>query len=166
MTPRQNARELILQRTEWVSRAIIAISLNWFAGGCDSAPRVPAVPHTSSAPTSSKIPYSVVKEWSIPNGGHGKVILIDSLQRNEEALRALGETLRQDTRSDHNAFIFVYDDSASAAMHSKVGDLSESDWTYYSKHNVGSYIRNGNTGYHKFEVSTGGSVRSEIIVNY
>lgn len=117
-------------------------------------------------PANEVVPYTTLQEWPIPNGGFGKVILIDSLQRNERVLRALGETLFEDTRSGRNAFVFIYDDLRAAAMHRKPPIDDDSAWAFYSEHSVGSYIRNGNTGHHQLEVSTRGPAKSVIRVDY
>ena len=62
------------------------------------------------------VEYAVAEQWSIPNGGQGKAIVIPSSAANEQSLRALGEQLKFDTRRDRNAFVFVYSDARAAAM--------------------------------------------------
>lgn len=41
----------------------------------------------SSAPPAMRVPYRTVQSWAIPNGGYGKVVLIDSTHRNATDLR-------------------------------------------------------------------------------
>ena len=57
--------------------------------------------------------YKIVEQWSIPNGGFGRAIVVKA-NPTESELRALGERLRQDTRDERNAFVFVYDDERAA----------------------------------------------------
>src|SRR5205823_3794644 len=62
------------------------------------------------------VEYKVVEEWTIPNGGFGRVIVIPDTAATERALRALGEELKYDTRSDRNAFISILNDARAAGM--------------------------------------------------
>ena len=64
----------------------------------------------ADSPTPS---YKIVEQWRIPNGGFGKAIVIKA-NPTEAELRSLGEKLKQDTKNDRNAFIFVYDDAHAA----------------------------------------------------
>ncbi len=61
------------------------------------------------------ISYRIVREWSIPNGGYGREVVIDPVHRNEKDMKALGDQFRQDTKNDRNAFITVYDDEKACA---------------------------------------------------
>jgi hypothetical protein len=114
------------------------------------------------------VEYSVAEQWSIPNGGQGKAIVIPASAANEASLRALGEQLKYDTRRDRNAFIFVYSDARAAAMrNAALGDrLSKADSRFFDAHYVGTYNRNGNTGYHAFSMMPKGMDGPVIEVSY
>src|SRR6266571_3714411 len=86
---------------------------------------LPAVLAACSGPTSPpparEVPkpavvYNVVDEWSIPNGGYGRVVVVDPAQRSEAGLIALADQLRRDTKDDRNAFVFIYDDPRAARL--------------------------------------------------
>ncbi len=62
------------------------------------------------------ISYRIVREWSIPNGGYGREVVIAPIHRNEKDMKALGDQFRQDTKNDRNAFITVYDDEIAWRM--------------------------------------------------
>lgn len=68
------------------------------------------------AAESVQVPYQVVTEWAIPNGGFGRTVVVDSKFRNEMDLRHLAERLRLDTIHDRNAFVFIYDDKAAVPL--------------------------------------------------
>ena len=50
------------------------------------------------------INYEIIKTWSIPNGGQGKVIVISPNYLNDEDMVLLGDKLKEDTKQDRNAF--------------------------------------------------------------
>jgi hypothetical protein len=81
--------------------------------GSKTAPSEEALPKATTATVEKAIPtvsYRVIEEWTIPNGGYGRIIVIDPMHRNEKKMRILGDQLRSDTKKDRNAFVFVYDD--------------------------------------------------------
>lgn len=114
----------------------------------------PNQPTKQAEPTKKPITYEVVKRWSIPNGGEGKVVLIPPDYLNEIDMTALGEKLKNDTKNDRNAFIFVFTDKKAADMRDKVlsDELSDTDRDFYDKHYVGQYNKNANSGFHEFAI--------------
>jgi len=107
-----------------------------------------------------KISYEIVERWSIPNGGEVKVIVISPEYLNETDMVTLGEKLKNDTKNDRNAFIFVFTDKKAAASRDKgmLGELSKIDQDFYDKNYVGQYDKNGNTGYHQFAIYFDGAM--------
>lgn len=99
-----------------------------------------------------QVRYDIAKRWSIPNGGEGKVIVIPPALANEAGMTALADKLREDTRSDRNAFIFIFDDPQAAEMRDRLNSLSPSEREFYQRHFMGTYIRNINTGFHEMEM--------------
>jgi hypothetical protein len=138
--------------------------IHYFLIDADDARSVSAAAKESeSAPT-----YTIVRQWTIPNGGFGKVILLSKSGPNEQELRALGEKLKRDTASDRNAWIFVYDDERAArnrdaALSEK---LSVTDMKQHNRHMVASYARNANTGYHMLLINVAGLDGPSINVKY
>lgn len=95
---------------------------------------------TAAAPS-----YKIVEQWSIPNGGFGRAIVVKA-NPTEVELRALGEKLRQDTRNDRNAFVFVYDDER-AARNTRAAfseKLPKAELRQHDRHQVAKYFRNAN----------------------
>lgn len=113
-----------------------------------------------------RIEYKVYREWKIPNGGYGKVILIDESDKNENNLRKLGDTLKYDTRNDRNSFIFVFDDIKAAAMQQNAMNLNKTDDDFYDVHFIADYTKNANTGFHKFNIMLNGVNGKTITVEY
>ena len=114
------------------------------------------------------VEYAVAEQWSIPNGGQGKAIVIPSSAANEQSLRALGEQLKFDTRRDRNAFVFVYSDARAAAMRNNALKdlLSKADSRFFDAHFVAMYNHNGNTGFHRLSMMPKGMDGPVIEVNY
>lgn len=112
------------------------------------------------------IPYEIVREWQVPNGGFGKVIFISPQYRNEQDLRMLGLNLRYDTRNDRNAFIDVFDNKKVADLSKNISNLSEKEGAFFDQHKIGQYTKNTNTGYHRFEIWVNGLNSEYIIVDY
>jgi hypothetical protein len=102
------------------------------------------------AESSLKVPYEVVRQWTIPAGGYGKVIVVDPSHRNTSDLKALGEQLKNDTRGDRYANVDIYDDIEAAGMRNDANAerLSAEDMAFHDLHLIGNYSRNGNTGHH------------------
>jgi hypothetical protein len=101
--------------------------------------------------------YKIIEQWTIPNGGFGKAIVIKA-NPTEADLRTLGEKLKQDTRNDRNAFVFVYDDERAARNRRAAFSekLPEADLKHHDRHRVASYFRNANTGFHELDMTPKG----------
>lgn len=112
-------------------------------------------PVVSKTITSQKqIPYEIIKRWTIPNGGEGKLIVISPDNLNEADMTALGENLRNDTKNDRNAFISIFDNAKAVSVRDAVlGDTAnKTDQDLYDKHFIGEYDRNINTGYNQLQI--------------
>lgn len=134
---------------------IIGIFGSIFKDGDNSTSSAPPAPLRPPAlPAADQIPYQIVEQWSIPNGGYGRVIVIDPKYRNENDMRKLAERLKRDTYQDRNAFITVFDDkvAASRRMIAIKDQLGKKELAHYDAHMIGSYARNINTGHHKFQI--------------
>jgi hypothetical protein len=110
-----------------------------------------------------------VREWSIPNGGYGQVVVIDRRFNNEQSLRQLGATLKYKGRSARNVFIEVFDDSRAASMRDAAfaETLSRADMAFHDKHKIAFYTKNGTTGFHEFKIAVDGVMSGKwITVNY
>lgn len=101
-----------------------------------------------------QIPYEIVKRWTIPNGGEGKLIVISPNYFNEADMTLLGQKLRDDTLNDRNATISVFDDKKATLLRDKVasGELTATEESFYEKHFIGQYNKNGNTGYNQYTI--------------
>jgi hypothetical protein len=137
----------------------------WFIGSVsNSGPRESATISTSQSstvatPTSDElIDYHIVQKWSIPAGGYGHVIVIDSTKRNERDMRRLGEQLRDENPSTRFATVEVYDDLKAAQMRQAgvTEKLSKSRQAYHDKHRIGVYNRNKGTGWHAWMMALEG----------
>lgn len=125
----------------------------------DKKQTVNTVVNPSPQPTAQAqktISYEIVKRWSIPNGGEGKLIVISPDLLNEADMLALGEKLKLDTKSDRNADISVYTDKKAAEMRdrlsSETNKLTKEEDDFYNTHFVAQYNRNINTGYHEYTI--------------
>lgn len=109
---------------------------------------------TTPTTTPKVISYEIYKRWSIPNGGEGKVVIITPDYMNETDMPLVGEKLKNDTKSDRNAFISVFTDKKAADMRDQVltDKLSEKDRDFYDIHYVGQYNKNGNSGFNEFVI--------------
>lgn len=117
------------------------------------APSTPASIEETVAPR-KEISYEIVKQWEIPNEGYGKVIVIPPDYLNEEDMATLGNKLKDDTKNDRNAFIFVYTDKKAANLRDRIFDenLPESEREFYDTHFVANYKKNANSGFHEFTI--------------
>ena len=108
-------------------------------------------------PNAGAPPYKVVEQWSIRNGGFGRAIVIKP-NPTEAELRALGEKLKQDTRNERNAFVFVYDDERAARnrLAAFTEKLPKAELRYHDRHQVAKYFRNANTGFHELDITAKG----------
>jgi hypothetical protein len=116
----------------------------------------------------SKLSYKIVEEWAIPNGGFGRTIVVNKVNPTEAELRSLGQKLRQYTKSERNAFIFVYDDERAARSRLAAfrEELTEAETRYHDRHAVAVYARNAQTGFHQFKLHPKGLDGPVVIVPY
>jgi len=123
-------------------------------GGSSGTEEKPKQSATAEKKAEKVIKYEIVRRWEIPNGGEGKVIVVDPSYFNESDMQLLGDKLYKDTKNDRNAFIYIYDDLGAAKMRDEtdLGKLSTEQSDEYFKHFIGSYTRNINSGYHQLEV--------------
>ena len=115
-------------------------------------------PTPPQTPAGRRIPYEVVQSWRIPNGGYGKVILIEPVHRNALDLRLLGEQLRREMASDRNAGVEVFDNLRAARMRQDAVTerLNAADLSFHDKHKIAFYNKNGNTGFHEYRFTLEG----------
>jgi hypothetical protein len=135
-------------------------------------------PSSSSSVTTGKsanappivhaVPYRIIEEWTVPNGGYVRIIVIDPVHRNEQDMRELGDSLRYDTKDDRNAVVFVYDDEKAARMRKDAlaEQLSEQDLADHDTHMIGHYTRNINSGFHALNIVLDGIDGPSIEVKY
>ncbi len=118
-----------------------------------TAPVSPTTPSTA-VQTANELSYEIVETWDIPNGGQGKAIVISPDYLNDADMTALGEKLKNDTKDDRNAVIFVFDNPQAAALRQAVlnEEASQADQDLYDQHYVGQYTKNANTGFHEFTI--------------
>jgi hypothetical protein len=123
---------------------------------------------TGSRALASTIDYKTAAEWSIPNGGYSRVIVIARQNLNDPDMRRLGEQLRYETRSQRNAFVFIYDDARAASLRQAALDesLSKADLSFHDQHLVGAYMRNANTGFHQLAFGLQGINGPQVTVDY
>jgi hypothetical protein len=108
-------------------------------------------------PEKKTIPYEVILEWSIPNGGKGERIVIDSKYLNFDDMTALGETLKEAMKNERNAFVYIHTDKKSADLQGKLSvNPTTAELDYIGKHYVGTYSKNANSKFHEFEIFFGG----------
>jgi hypothetical protein len=141
------------------------VGLLWFIGSIsDSKPRESATISSSQSSTNTTpgpaelIDYRVVQKWSIPAGGYGHVIVVDSTKRNEPDMRRLGEQLRDENPTTRFATVEVYDDLKAAEMRQEgvTEKLSKSRQAYHDKHRIGVYNRNKGTGWNAWMMALEG----------
>lgn len=97
--------------------------------------------------------YRIVEQWSIPNGGFGRVVVLNKAKPSESVLRSLGDKLRQVTSAERNAFVWVYDDERAARNRraSIAERLTKTERQHHDRHYMAVYIRNANAGYHQYQ---------------
>jgi hypothetical protein len=105
-----------------------------------------------AATPAARVDYTVIKRWNIPNGGEGKDIVISSALATDEGVRALGETLKQDTKNDRNAVVIIFDDIRAAKMSHNFEKRSKKELEVYDRHCLGEYWRNANTEFHRLTI--------------
>lgn len=111
--------------------------------------------------------YTVVEQWSIPNGGFVRVIVVKA-NSTEAELRALGEKLKRDTRAERNAIVYVYDDQRAARNRGEAfsENLPKAELQHHDRHRVALYWRNANTGVHELDLTSLGLDGPNIKVTY
>ncbi len=114
------------------------------------------------------IPFQVIDQWEIPNGGYGKVIIIDHSNVNDYDMRLLGLQVMQGAINDKNAFYSIYDDIKAAQMRQYLADdkYSNEELAFYDLHFVGVYDKNGNTGYHLYSFWLSGINGPQVDINF
>jgi hypothetical protein len=128
------------------------------------APSTPSLVNT--LPNLIEIPFQIIREWEIPNGGYGRTILIDPKYKNESDLKKLGDQLVEYTKNDRNAFIFIYDDKRAAELQENIGNLNDSEQAVYDQHFIGRYFKNANTGVNELAIILNGIDSDWILINY
>lgn len=119
-----------------------------------------------AVPPPTTIEYAVLQEWGIPNGGRGRVVVIDSQYRTEEDLRAFGEQLRWEHRRDRHANIEVFDDERAAGMRDAAlaEELNTRDMAHHDQHKVAFYQKNTNSGHHQLVIAADGVANADAWV--
>ena len=115
--------------------------------------RAPAQSALANIPT---VNYAIAKRWPLPNGGEGKVIVISPSAANVPTMTLLGKQLQRETQNDRNAFIYIYDNDQAAQMRDRVSSFTESDYQFYERYFIGTYMRNANNGVHEMEIQPDG----------
>ena len=151
---RGSARAELKNPQLWLFVLVLAIVAIWTLNG----EKPSSIPERSIATPNVRVPaYKVVEQWTITNGGFGRTIVV-APNPTEENLRALGDRLRQDTKNDRNAIVFVYDDDRAAAnrLAAILEKLASVDLRHHDRHRVAMYLRNANTGFHELDITPGG----------
>ena len=112
------------------------------------------------------VKYETFDQWEIPNGGNGKVIIINDSLNTIENLKKIGESLRYETRNGRNVFVVVFNNKKAAAMYHSASTLNDKDGKFYDKHFVAVYNRNINTGYNQLNITKDGLDGKSIEVKY
>jgi hypothetical protein len=125
-------------------------------------PPAPPVATVAAPPPTAAVPYTVVQQWPIPNGGSGRLILVTKENSTKEKLLALGLTLRYDTRFDRHAMVMVYNDARAAGMYKRAFNLAGADARFYDRHYCGVYNRNIVTGMDEFVALKNGAELARV----
>lgn len=98
--------------------------------------------------------YQIIKSWEIPNGGQGKVVVIDPKWFKDRQMKLVSDKIHADTKNERNAFVFVFTDVKAANMRDAAsgGQLNQADQDYYDDHYAGQYTKNINSGLDEFAV--------------
>lgn len=149
--------------------AIIALAISSLKSdplGQNVANLSPAQPVTqlssaqeSATGTSAKtIQYEVLKQWDIPGGGKGEVVVIPTSYLNDTDMTALGQKLKNDLINDRDSFVFVYSNKQAATLRDKVinDTATTAELKIYDPNFVATYTKNADTGFHKFQIMLGG----------
>jgi hypothetical protein len=116
--------------------------------------------------TPDPVKYEIIDEWNIPNGGKGKVILIDIGLTNITGLKKLGECLNYENKDERNAFITVFNDKKAAEMYHDAANLNDIDGAFYDKHFLAVYNKNINTNYNQIQIHEDGLDGKSTDVKY
>lgn len=122
--------------------------------GCADAP-----------PPARTLAYDVVEEWTLPDDGAGKVIVIDPALRTVEDLRALGEQLRWEHRNDRHVTVDVFDERRAAELRgrARAEALDPAEMTHHDQHRIAVYQKNSDSGDHELLIALGGFAGSDWI---
>lgn len=140
---------------------VALLAMGWCVGGVGpDAPTPQPGPTTGSTKPvgafAQDVPYRVVQRWAINNGGSGQVIVVDSTLVTPELGQKLAETLKRRTAGDRNAFVYVYRTERAASMRPSVMENLDTPAPYHDRNYIGTYTRNGNTGFHRFSYHPAG----------
>ncbi len=158
-----------------LSARIFALALLSIVLAFATAPSVPTNQQNSEVDTNKVaertkvVSYEIIERWPIPNGGEGKSVVVSHDYFNESDMILLGKKLKEDTKYDRNAAIFVYDDKQAALMKDKVlsDKLSAKDSDFYDKHYIGQYFKNGNSDFDQFTIYFDGVLGSnQKVIKY
>lgn len=107
---------------------------------------------------SNRIKYEVVKRWSVPSGGSGKLVLVSPSLFNEKDLTALGKKLKSDAGAENFSIVFVYDNRDAINLYNQYTKMQTSakEDDFYEKHLIAQYSKNMNTGHHEFNIYMNG----------
>ncbi len=134
---------------------VIALLLMFFYGLGKMAlelPKTSTEASQSATEAPQKVAYEVTKEWAIPNGGKGMVIVLSPDKVNLSDMERLGEQLREAAKSDRVGNVVIFSDKATAQQYDNSLNLIEEEKVNYLKHLVGVYNKNVNTGSHEFSI--------------
>lgn len=150
---------------KWSITGVLAFLLlvNMIASGPSSNSTKPSPTPTPAQVQVKSINYEVTKIWDIPNGGHGKDIVISPENLNEADMTLLGSQLKSDVKNDRNSFIFIFTGRKAAEIKEKntdINNLSIQEQDMYDKNFVGTYTKNANSGYNEFVIYLDGIMGS------
>lgn len=95
--------------------------------------------------------FTVIREWSIPNGGRGQALLLRDSALTMEMGASIADAVVASNRAQRNAFIFIYKSERAARMQERMFSLTPAEERHYNANFIGDYTKNANTGYHRFD---------------
>ena len=109
-----------------------------------------------------------MRQWAIPAGGRGRIIIIDGSHSNETELRRLGEQLRVETSRSDYEFDEVYDSVKAAGMRdaADLERLSKKRLAFHDRHKVMFYTRNPTTRFEELSLFPQGLNGHMVKINY
>lgn len=98
----------------------------------------------------------------------GRAIVISPANRGEQNLRALAAELDAETAHARSAHVEVFDDSAAAGRRAAgtTGRLPRAQQREFDRHFLGSYDRNGSTGFRGMSLFPDGTDGRSINVTF